>query len=401
MTNHDLEFQKDMAMGHIEPKTYHDLFAKKDTLGKIGTLFGLLLSGAGSGLSHQPNAVMDMMNKEIERDFDAQQKSQANAHNWYTASKNYEVQKATMQQMEVQNLASLTQMSKVPSEIKQIEASTRSSDADAELKATAAAINRMKIAAVQNLQDQANKLPPGPQKDAAQKGVELLSNAVQGSVNDTNLATADKIAARDKLRAMTEPAADDNGVDMEKLNHLVGQSRANASLDMPSMVNEQDLANVNKEAKDVSENRAVTRMYADTFKKMDQAAAAGRLNPNYRKALLTTLVADIGRKTTGQFNPQEAMAQAEAMFPDVKDYGKARGEKFDKAMQFFSSREAGTTTLDRLGLKKPFPYTAKGEKGGSLSKYEGKSLRDKKTGKVGIVKNGKLVIQGETKQATK
>ena len=56
---------QDLANGHIEPKTYHDLYAKKDTLGKIGTLFGLLVSGAGAGLSHQPNAVMELMNKEI------------------------------------------------------------------------------------------------------------------------------------------------------------------------------------------------------------------------------------------------------------------------------------------------------------------------------------------------
>lgn len=76
------KLQHDLNNGHIQPETYKDLFNKKDTLGKIGTIFGLLVGGAGSALSHQPDALMEMMDKEIKRDLEAQQNSSSNAQNF-------------------------------------------------------------------------------------------------------------------------------------------------------------------------------------------------------------------------------------------------------------------------------------------------------------------------------
>jgi hypothetical protein len=83
----------DMNTGKITPETYASLYDKKDTLGKIGTLFGLLVSGAGSGLAHQSNAVMDMMNNTIRNDLEAQKQTQANRLSWYNAAINHEKQK--------------------------------------------------------------------------------------------------------------------------------------------------------------------------------------------------------------------------------------------------------------------------------------------------------------------
>lgn len=77
----DKNIASDLDNGHITPQHYSDLFASKSTTGKIGTLFGLLLSGMGSGLSHQPNAIMSMMDNEIKRDLEAQQTSAANKQN--------------------------------------------------------------------------------------------------------------------------------------------------------------------------------------------------------------------------------------------------------------------------------------------------------------------------------
>lgn len=74
---------QDMASGQITPKTYSDLFASRSTLGKVGTIFGLLVSGMGSGLSHQPNALLKMMDKTIDRDLDAQKTSAGNRQNFY------------------------------------------------------------------------------------------------------------------------------------------------------------------------------------------------------------------------------------------------------------------------------------------------------------------------------
>ena len=73
------KFMNDLSNGHIDPPTYASAFGNKDTLGKIGTMFGLLISGMGSGLTHQPNAVMAMMKDELDKDLQAQQSSKDNA----------------------------------------------------------------------------------------------------------------------------------------------------------------------------------------------------------------------------------------------------------------------------------------------------------------------------------
>jgi hypothetical protein len=89
-------WSKDLDDGHIQPETYQSLFDKKDTLGKIGTLFGLMLSGAGSGLAHQPNMLMEMMNKQISNDLDAQKTTSANRQNYVRLAQQHELNKANI-----------------------------------------------------------------------------------------------------------------------------------------------------------------------------------------------------------------------------------------------------------------------------------------------------------------
>jgi len=82
LNNHIQAFQNDLDAGHIKPKTYSDLFHDRSTLGKISGIFGMLLSGMGSGLAHQPNMAFEMMNNQIKNDLDAQQNSVANRQNF-------------------------------------------------------------------------------------------------------------------------------------------------------------------------------------------------------------------------------------------------------------------------------------------------------------------------------
>lgn len=87
-------WMKDLQDGHIKPETYQSLFHNKDTTGKIGTLFGLLVSGAGSGLAHQSNAVMDMMKQTIDNDLQAQIHSKQDAVNYLRLGQQHEMNKA-------------------------------------------------------------------------------------------------------------------------------------------------------------------------------------------------------------------------------------------------------------------------------------------------------------------
>jgi hypothetical protein len=66
-------FQTDLENEHITPETLSSLFGKKDTLGKMGTLAGLLLGGMGSGVLHQQNPVLQAMQSQIDNDLKAQQ----------------------------------------------------------------------------------------------------------------------------------------------------------------------------------------------------------------------------------------------------------------------------------------------------------------------------------------
>lgn len=94
LSQEDQAWQHDLDNGHITPQTYQSLFEKKDTLGKIGTIFGLLLSGAGGGLSRQPNALLQMMNGQIQNDLTAQEQSKNNAQNFLRMNQQNQVNQA-------------------------------------------------------------------------------------------------------------------------------------------------------------------------------------------------------------------------------------------------------------------------------------------------------------------
>lgn len=104
-----MNFSNDLASGAISPKTYKDLYGKENTLGKVGTLLGLLVSGGGAGLTHQPNMIMGMMDKEIERDFDAQKQNVANGHNFLSLNYAHNLQQAQIAQHQMETLRSQNQ----------------------------------------------------------------------------------------------------------------------------------------------------------------------------------------------------------------------------------------------------------------------------------------------------
>jgi hypothetical protein len=81
LMNEDAQVKADINSGAIKPETYADIFNNKSTLGKIGSIFGFLLSGAGSGLAHQSNAFLGMMDNQIKNDLALQTSNQSNRQN--------------------------------------------------------------------------------------------------------------------------------------------------------------------------------------------------------------------------------------------------------------------------------------------------------------------------------
>lgn len=72
----------DINNNHIDPNHY---IGSTDTAGKLATGIGLLLSGFGSGLTHGPNMAMEFLNKQIERDIDAQKSELGKKENLVSA----------------------------------------------------------------------------------------------------------------------------------------------------------------------------------------------------------------------------------------------------------------------------------------------------------------------------
>jgi len=66
---------KEVAAGKIDPDNY---WHHKSTGSKIGAAIGLILGGIGSGLTGQPNAALQVLNKHIENDIDAQKENLGN-----------------------------------------------------------------------------------------------------------------------------------------------------------------------------------------------------------------------------------------------------------------------------------------------------------------------------------
>lgn len=264
-------FQQDVNAGHITPKTYSSLFHDKSTLGKIGTMFGLLLSGAGSGLSGQPNALLGMMDKQIENDLRAQQESAGNQQNYLKINQ--------------QNLMNQAQAGNVT--------------VDTNTKAYALAKSQMNNAALHSLVENANKLPPGPQKDQAMQTLAMMNNAVQNE----NFNILDRAATASALGSML--GGKDGGNTMIMKSGMMGPEAKEVGKD----IEEKTIPGIPGKASMplTSEDRNKITSGMEFQKKLDNfmkwsKSHSGSLNPkdmNYGKALAAQLQGAYREATNG------------------------------------------------------------------------------------------------------
>lgn len=359
----DAMLAQDITLGKITPETYQSLYAKQDTLGQIGTLFGLLVAGAGSGLTGQPNAVLHMMDKTLERDLDAQKSSNANAQNWYNLSLQHELQQqATIPQAQATTAAqwgaayhSAVEGAFTESRIKALHLPQ-----PVDLSAADAAKNRMAIAStVGYLQNQVNKQTPGPGRDAAQAALTgQVIPAVTAQVNANNV----KRSARAAASAAQNPAPapkQQGAINYDLLNQYAADAQNYSSMGMPirpGMMTPGDVTEVQKEAKDIEDNRVAAQAYAKAFNVLWSHKARAAVDKNFYETEVATQRAQIARETAGRFNMTEADSQTGGMFPNWKDLAGSGELKFNNSMDYFKGQEEKATTLKRFPkLMTPFP----------------------------------------------
>ena len=367
----DPKYANDLINGHIEPKTIQDLYAEKKGLsGKIGTLFGLLVSGAGSGLAHQSNAVLDMMNKQIQNDMDAQKESKTNALTLNKLNQQHQLE-------ETQKTLNLANAHQIQAEANiRADALTHMQMNRTEFHKLAQTVNQLATAAASD----PNNVAKQQQLKNAQQALGMIGQGIDAQ----NANISDRAAAQSALLGATNPpqaGVNDSGVDIKKLNDLNVLGKINSPLGL----NGQESSEANKETAQVQDNRATANQFADSFQRLN-SLDAGHLTPGVRATELATLQANIARNTTGQYNRAEAIEQAKGLFPEASDLPSVRREKFRKAMEFFKSQEAATPTLDRFKLKTPFPKLSS-----ERDPDEGKTGTIKATGQRMIKKNGQWI----------
>lgn len=170
MTAETQAFQNDLQNGHIQPKTLHDYYASKSTPGKIGMLFGLMLGGIGSGLTHQPSAYLQIMQKEIDNDLEAQKQSKANAMNFISVHQHGQMNDAQIQKLVQDGV--LTQ------------AQANLANAEAKTKTFGMAQINMLQDSYHSLVQQMQAMPEGPQKEQAKQMLGFIYKGVEGKINN-------------------------------------------------------------------------------------------------------------------------------------------------------------------------------------------------------------------------
>lgn len=151
MHNEANKFFSDVDQGHVQPKTMGQLFHDKSLPGKIGTLFGLIVAGGGAGLTHQDNAVLTTMQKEINNDLQAQEQNQKNRNN--------------IMQINGQNLMQLANSGKIGADTRQMQIAMSKAQANYYL--------------YNQLAQQAGNLSNPQQAQKAQQTLALMRTAMQ------------------------------------------------------------------------------------------------------------------------------------------------------------------------------------------------------------------------------
>jgi hypothetical protein len=382
LLHHNLQFGDDAKNGLIQPKTYNDLYNEKSLPGKIGTIFGLMLSGAGAGLTHQPNALLAMMDKQIQNDFEAQKTNQTNKQNWYSAALQQQKQDPEIQFQLLKNMKA-----GVPGA--------------AEKLAEGTALNNARGGAVGIIQQNLiNKMPEGPQKIAAQQ---LLNSQIAPYMAKQAENTATNAVGQSNALAAMNQKKISGPVDQNKMDAMNQQGLSNHQLgimDGPDAIPYDQQIAVKNEASGVKANRILAADYDKTFKRLAAinnagqspaaqvaAKAAGGVGAFLSSALAffgtknpaTTIAAgtvgeNVGSATGETFKDyferergavigpmarRMGISEAELnkILPSWQDNDNSMGAAYNSGIDKLRGSDAETKTpgLDQYKLKTPFP----------------------------------------------
>lgn len=181
MTDEVDKYWEDLQNQHIQPKTIQSMFHNAELPQKLGMIFGMMFSGMGSGLSHQPNAFMQLAQQALDRDFEAQKLNVTNKQNLLHLRLQAAMNRA--------NISSL--------------------NAETATKEFALHQSQMLQSTFHSLSDTINKLPEGPEKQAKQQTLAMLYPEIANKINNiTDLAAAASARASMFNNQQTQPGTE-------------------------------------------------------------------------------------------------------------------------------------------------------------------------------------------------
>lgn len=189
--DHAQKFAADLMNNHIEPKTIGDLMGK-GTFGKIGGIFGMIMAGAGAGLAHQPNMLMELMQKQIDNDLQAQKANVSNKQNLYQLTMQHDLNESAIAKQQADVLMQQAQMSKIPQEKEMLKAQAQNlyatankTEQERQLDVTTNANNTAMQAAFHSLLNS-----PAGQTPQGQQTLAMMYQGMQKSIISKNDAAA-------------------------------------------------------------------------------------------------------------------------------------------------------------------------------------------------------------------
>ena len=355
LADQDAKFAQDLRNGHIEPKTMQGLlFDGKDDWGKLGTLFGLMVAGAGSGLAHQQNSVLTMMQNQINNDLEAQKQSKTNAYNLLNLNQAH-------QQQQMQQALNASQIPLNEASAKWLGAQKNNlTQATTQIQANRLGLHAIMLQA--GFKPDPNTgvmIPPTNLDPNVAKAIGIISQGVDqqnGNISDKAAGTTGLINAVNPPQAQgTAPGAQGNlGIDDQRLKSLiqVGSLPGGQFAGIPPA----EAAQATQNADIVKNNRAALGQYVDSFNKLNKSMLAGHLDSNLRDTEIGSIIGPIMR-ASNIGSEGEARSLINGIMPSGDDVDpNIRREKLKKGIDAFAHNEAATSNLDRYpGVKKPFP----------------------------------------------
>lgn len=364
------KLRQDFNNGLVSRKKYSDLFEDKNTLGKIGMIFGLLVSGAGSGLAHQQNMALQMMDKEIDQDLDAQKQTKTNQYNALNlAESHYRDEMA----------AHLTQQ-----QASQGEANTALAKANLPLFKANAAKTSMELAVEQEQLRKANMLPENTvagQRSRAAAGV--LSNAITAQQAQRNQKLAQQIQANGHQAQIgygqnngIQPDASGNilspDATPEKVQGLTSDFNPALSSAQKMAISEQykqvrgaeaAISQIRKLAPELRKNATITDIYGKSLSTLPFVGNGATqfldnmTGGNQQRQYKTGKDAFTGYATNALIQlgmtPTDAASAAENFIPAYGDDDETYNGKIDKLVdKIRSTAIAKSPALDGVGLLK-------------------------------------------------